>query len=323
MRLWHLMVLAAAPGLSGGADWLQEPGYIVAREGGRWVVQKPAPGGQPPLVISRHPRREAAEFRAKALPRVRFSGLFVRFDPRTHARTVIADWTAEEDARRIDADLRGILSRFAPAAAREFLPSTPLYMARLSGATGHTAEDSGDATRFVIYLDPFRATGRLHAAATIAHELAHVQRYRARGFHANRAAAVLTRRDFVLLGLADEFAAFQAEAGMVRAFLENLENAEARRAAREALRKPELRWPPALIAMLGSGERTEAEARRQIVLDVERIAGRYWDSRHGDALDPSLRAPIHDWYTGSREWRQIAAQRPQFTFRRTDSWPSP
>jgi hypothetical protein len=240
--------------------------------------------------------------------------LFVRFDPATYNRTVIADWTSQEDAREVEADVRGILQRFAPAGLQALLQSTPLYMARLFGATGHTAEESSDPTRFVIYLDPFRATGRLHGAATLVHELTHVQRFRARGFHANRAAAVLPKQDFVLLGLADEFAAYQAEANLVRSFLEAEANREVRRAIRDAMRKPELRWPVALNVMLGiegppDPERRVIEARRQVVLDLARTAGSYWHSRRLDSLDPAQRETIRNWYEGSREWKEIAAGR--------------
>jgi hypothetical protein len=187
-------------------------------------------------------------------------------------------------------------------------------MARLYGATGHTAEESTDHARFVIYLDPFRATGRLHVAATLIHELTHLERYRARGFHANRAAAVLPRSDFVLLGLADEFAAYQAEASLVRSFLVSQAKEEAHRAARDAMRNPELNWPLALTLMLGvegppEEPRRTIEARRQVLLDLAHTAGSYWDARHKDVLDPLIRETIRNWYKRSSEWQQITAER--------------
>jgi hypothetical protein len=165
----------------------------------------------------------------------------------------------------------------------------------------------------VIYLDPFRATGRLHAAATLVHELAHLKRYRARRFHANRAAAVLPKEDFVLLGLADEFAAYQSEANLVRSFL-NSQTYMVRSAARDAIRNPELNWPLALRMILGfEGPREQAlrmmAARREVVLDLRRNAGVYWDSRQLDVIDPLLRETIRDWYERSREWKEISAQR--------------
>ena len=93
--------------------------------------------------------------------------MFVRFDPATNARTAIADWTGQEDAQQVDADVREIVngSRQSGPVPCALLQSTPVYMARLSGATGHTAEDGSDDARFIIYVDPFRATGRLHAAS--------------------------------------------------------------------------------------------------------------------------------------------------------------
>jgi hypothetical protein len=330
MPLLHPIALLGALVLLDVPVLLQEPDYAVASDGDRWVVQKPRPGVRQPFAISEHRDRSAAELRRKTLPRLRFAGLFVRFDPVTFARAVIADWTAQEDAQDIQADIRGILNRFAPAGSPALLQSTPLYMARLFGATGHTAEETADHTRFVIYLDPFRATGRLHAAATLIHELAHVERFRARGFHTNRAAGVLPKRDFVLLGLADELAAYQAEAGMVRSFLDSQANGEARRASGDAMRKPELGWPVALTVMLGfegppDAARRILEARRQVILDLERIAGSYWDSRRTDPLDPLLRQRIRNWYQGSREWNEIAAERPEWRkaeeLRRSDSAP--
>ena len=295
-------------------DFLREPGYEVIRHGDGWAVQKPGVGGRQPLTLSKHPNRNAAELRRKSLPLLRLNGLFVRFDPATYARSVIADWTDQEDARHIETDVREIVSRFAPAEVRALLQSTPVYMARLSGATGHTAEESTDHGRFVIYVDPFRATGRLHAASTLLHELTHLERYRARGFHANRAAAVLTKEDFVLLGLADEFTAFQAEANLVRSFLDSHAREDLRRAARDAFRDPELNWPLAVTVMLGfEGPPDEArrmmEARRHVVQDVKRRAGTYWDARHADMINPMLRQTIRTWYQHSREWKQFSAQR--------------
>ena len=293
---------------------LQEPDYSVMRDSDGWVLQKPGVGAWPPLTISWHQDRSGAEFRKRSLPRLRLNGLFVRFDPATYNRTVIADWTGQQDAQQVEADVRSIVNRFAPAEAQALLQSTPLYMARLSGATGHTAEESADYGRLVIYLDPFRATGRLHAAATLVHELAHLERYRARRFHANRAAAVLTKEDFVLLGLADEFAAYQAEANLVRSFLNSQTTYEVRSAARDAIRNPELSWPLALRVMLGfEGPREQAlqimAARREVVQDLQQNAAGYWDSRQLDVIDPSLRETIHDWYKRSREWKEISAQR--------------
>lgn len=313
MRLLHSVTLLGALAVPEVPYVLHEPDYVVAKEGERWAVRKPGPGAWSGFLISQHQDRNAAESERKALPRLRLSGLFVRFDPVTYTRTAIADWAGEEDAREADAAVRGILNRFAPAGPRALLETTPLYMARLFGATGHTAEESGDHTRFVIYLDPFRATGRLHAAATLLHELTHVERYRARGFHVNRAAALLPKRDFVLLGLADEFAAYVAEANMVRSFLNDPANAAALHAAGKMMVKPELRWPLALTVMLGFGEPAEparrtSEARRQVVLDLARVAASYWDSRHKDFLNPRLRQTVRDWHQSSREWKEIAAE---------------
>jgi hypothetical protein len=297
------------------ADILREPDYFVERDKDRWVVRKPGGGARQPFTISEHQERGAAERHKRLLPRLRFGGLFVRFNPATFERTMLADWSAHEDGRAIAADVRDILNRFAPAEAAGVLESTPLYLARLFGATGHTAEESTDSARFVIYLDPFRATGRLHAAATLTHEATHAGRYRARGFHANRAAAVLPKRDFVLLGLADEYAAYEAEASLVRAFIGSLGDEDGRRAARDAIVDPGLGWPAALAVMLGfEGPREESrramETRRQVTLDIAEKAGAYWDSRHGDALDPALRQTIRNWYEHSGEWKEIAAERP-------------
>jgi hypothetical protein len=315
MPLLHIIALAGAMAALEVPHWLREPDYEIAKDGDLWVLRKPGRGSRPPLAISRHPDRKAAEMRRRVLPRLRLGGLFVRYDPATQARTVIADWTGLADSREIESDVREILNRFAPAGPPALLPSTPLYLARLFGATGHTAEESTDRTRVAIHLDPFRATGRLHAAATILHELTHVERFRARGFHANRAAATLTKQDFVLLGLADEFAAYQAEADLVRSFLGGQPDREASRTAARAMRDPELRWPLALRVLLGfegpaDQDRRMREARRQVVLDLEGIAGRYWQSRHTDPLDPALGRRISDWRLRSSDWEEIATQRP-------------
>jgi hypothetical protein len=295
------------------ADLLREPDYSVVREDGGWAVRKPGTEGGEPVTISHHSDRSAAELRTRTLPRVRLSRLFVRFDPATSGRTVIADWTGEADAGKIEADLRDVFDRFAPAKKREFLRSTPIYMARLFGASGHTAEESTDFSRFVVYLDPFRATGRLHAAATLIHEFTHLERYSARGFHANRAAAVLPKQDFVLLGLVDELAAYQAEADLVRSFLASLATDEQRSSAQAAINNPELRWPLALTFIAGingpAGRRRMTGARHQVLLDLAENAGRYWDARHADPLNPELEERIRKWYVRSPEWKRITAER--------------
>jgi hypothetical protein len=298
-------------------DLLREPDYAVVRHGDRWILQKPGVGGRQPFTISEHTDRGAAELRRRSLPRLRLESLFVRFDPASGLRTPIADWTDRNDAQEISADIREVVDRFAPRGTLARLQATPVFMARLFGATGHTAEEPDDFTRFVILLDPFRATGRLHAASTLIHELTHVERYRARGFHANRAAAAMPKRDFVLLGLADEFAAFHAEANLVRSFLDGRAKQEVRQAIAAAIRDPELRWPLALTVMLGfegpSDEvRRLGEVRRHVVLDLARNAGAYWEARHNDILDPVLRHTIRDWYEDSREWREIRSERAEW-----------
>jgi hypothetical protein len=298
-------------------DLLREPGYIITKEGHYWAVRKPGMGSRLPVTISQHRHRSAAELRKRSLPRLRLDGLFVRFDPATFERTVIADWTDQEDAQAIGADVREILNRFAPAGILALLQSTPVYVARLFGATGHTAEESTDPTQFVIYMDPFRATGRLHAASTLLHELTHLERYRTRGFHANRAAAVLPKADFVLLGLADEFGAYQAEANLVRSLFDSHAKAKPGHQAGEGIGDEELSWPLAVKVLLGlEGPSDEAnrimEARRQVVLDLARTAGHYWDARHTDPIDPKLRQMIQNWHESSREWKEIDAERPEW-----------
>jgi hypothetical protein len=314
MSLLHSIALLVAMLPLNVQDVLQEPDYSVAKVGDHWIVQKPRVGGRQPVTISQHHDRSAAELRKRSLPRLRLNGMFVQFDPATYARTVIADWTGHQDAQQIDADVREIVTRFAPAGVQALLQSTRVYMARLSGATGHTAEESTDHASFVIYLDPFRATGRLHAAATLVHELTHLERYRAHGFHVNRAAAVLPKADFILLGLADEFAAYQAEANLVRSFIDSHVKEELPRAARDAISNPELNWPLALAVMLGfegpyDQMRRIMEARRQVVLDIATPGGRYWDSRHMDLIDPRLGQTIRQWYKHSREWKVISSER--------------
>ena len=171
----------------------------------------------------------------KTLPRLRLNRALVEFNPLTRQRTLIADWKDQGDAQEIEADIQALLDRFAPPPAKALLSSIPLYQARLSGATGHTAEEWNDRQSFVIYLDPFRATGRLHAASTLLHELSHVERYRMRGFHGNRAAAVLPKPDFILLGASDELAAYQAEAMFITSFLNSIASEALRRTVSTAM----------------------------------------------------------------------------------------
>jgi hypothetical protein len=300
---------------------LREPDYFVRREAGMWMVRKPrlrvllsgdgvSPGS---WLVFQSENRAAVEERRRVLPRLRLSRPLVQFNPVSRRRTLLEDWTRQEDAQEAEADIQAIVNAFARDPAQALFASTPVYLASLNGASGHTAEDSGEHTRYVVYLDPFRATGRLHAASTLVHELSHVDCYRKRGFHANRAAAVLPREDFVLLGSADELAAYEAEAALIESFLNSMPGRDAP-ALRKAMLSVDLRWPPALTLLLGVeapnnvAERFH-EAREQIVLDVQRQAQRYWDLHHRDRLDTGLEGTIRSWYSESPEWRDIAGQR--------------
>ncbi len=284
---------------------LREPAYFLEKERNGWRVTKPrldAPSQA--WIVFESPRRSTAEQRASGLPRIRLNRALVRFDPATRKRTAVADWTGQRDAEEVESAVRALLMRFAPPAAQELFAQTPLYMARLYAASGHTAEEPDDWRRFVVYLDPYRATGRLHAASTLVHELAHVERYLARGFHANRAAGILPKADFILLGLVDELAGYCAEAAFVGAYLETSDEAEA---ILDAMPSPELRWPPAVIALL-----RKQDARAQVMLDLASQAARYWEAHRADRLDPALEAAIREWYARSPEWKAIAAQRGDF-----------
>ncbi len=277
---------------------LWEPAYFVEKERDVWRVKKPrldAPSQA--WTIFESPRRPTAEQRARGLPRVRLNRGLVRFNPATRERTPVADWTGQPDAEEVEAAIRALLGRFAPPAAQALFAQTPLYLARLYAASGHTAEEPDDFRRFVVYLDPYRATGRLHAASTLVHELSHVERYRARGFHANRAAAVLPQRDFILLGLVDELDGYRAEAAFVEAYLEA--SKEPAR-IREAMTSPDLRWPPAVIALL-----RKQDARTQVMLDVASRAARYWEAHRTDRLDPAIEELIREWRSRSPEWKAI------------------
>lgn len=325
----HLLLAAISltPPLdpTGVPTLLREPDYFVEDAGGLWRVRKPrlwvlqhASSPPPePWTIFEDQRRAAAEGRRNALPRLRLNRPLVAFNPLTQRRTILEDWTGQSDAREIETEVHALLGRFAPPAPSA-LSATPVYMARLNGASGHTAEEPDDPRRFVIYLDPFRATGRLHAASTLVHELSHVGRYRARGFHANRAAPIFPKADFILLGAADELAAYQAEANFIRSALKGVPAEKLRQAVRNAMPSAELRWPPALVLLLGFGRPPGApsntpdridEVRRQIVLDLLAAAVRYWDLHHNDPLPPALQAAIRRWYLRSPEWSAIAAQR--------------
>jgi hypothetical protein len=302
--------------------FLQEPSYFIEKQGDKWAVKKPrlrvlevaeSPSPQAWTIIE-DSQRAVVERRMKTLPRLRLNRALVEFNPLTRQRTLIADWKDQGDAQEIEADIQALLDRFAPPAPKALLSSIPLYQARLSGATGHTAEEWNDRQSFVIYLDPFRATGRLHAASTLIHELSHIERYRMRGFHGNRAAAVLPKPDFILLGASDELASYQAEAMFIASFLNSIASEALRRTVSTAMPSSQLRWPTALTVLLGfegpsdPAERIKA-ARARILFELESQAGRYWDIHHKDSLAPALAATIRIWYSQSREWRGIAAQR--------------
>src|SRR5687768_13363253 len=301
--------------------FLQEPGYFIDKQGGKWAIKKPKlrvlPISQIPSpeawTIFEHTQRTTVEERKKALPRLRLNREFVAFNPLTRQRTLLEDWKDQSDAQEIEADIQAILSRFAPAPAATSFSSIPLYMARLSGASGHTAEEWNDDQRFVIYIDPFRATGRLHAASTLVHEVSHVERYRRRGFHGNRAAVVLSKEDFILLGAYDELAAYRAEVALLTSFLNSITSEALRRAVISAMSSVQLRWPATLRLLLGfedspdSGEQL-TEARKRILRELGSQAGRYWDNHHRDTLTPALLATIRSWYSQSQEWSDIVAQ---------------
>jgi hypothetical protein len=301
--------------------FLQEPGYFIEKKVGKWAMKKPKlrvlqisqiPSPQA-WTIFEDTQRTTVEERKKALPHLRLNREFVAFNPLTRQRTLLEDWTDQGDAQEIEADIHAILDRFAPAAATTSLSSIPLYMSRLSGASGHTAEEWNDHQRFVIYIDPFRATGRLHAASTLVHELSHVEHYRMRGFHGNRAAVVLPKEDFILLGASDELAAYRAEVALITSCLNSITSESLRRAVNTAMPSVQLRWPTTLSLLLGfegppDPREQLKEARKRILLELWSQAGRYWDSHHRDTLNPALLATIRHWYSQSREWSDIVAQ---------------
>ena len=131
---------------------LREPDYAVVKDGERWVVQKPRDGGRQSVTISQHRDRAAAEFRKRSLPRLRLRGLFMRFDPATNERSLIADWTAQEDARRIvwsgpaALQMRWPARAFAPQAALsvryqlDAAPTAPLRLRGLGTGQGTTID---------------------------------------------------------------------------------------------------------------------------------------------------------------------------------------
>ncbi|MCL4852224.1 MAG: hypothetical protein KJZ78_12690 [Bryobacteraceae bacterium] len=311
--------------VSGIPALLQEPGYFIETAGGKWRVRKPGirifdPVGSKPAeawTVFEDTRQDMVEWRKEALPKLRLNRALVRFDPITRRRTLVEDWTRESDALEIEADVRALLERFAAPDVLALFSSTPLYMARLNGASGHTAEEWNDQQRFVIYIDPFRATGRLHAASTLVHELSHAASYWKRGFHANRAVSVLSRSDFILLGVSDEFAAYEAEAAFIESFVNSVRSDEDRGTIARLMTLPELRWPTGLIELLGFGRSPEAgarrgEARKHVVLDLDRQAARYWDAYHKRELSASVEAAIRDWYVHSPEWKDIAGKRDEW-----------
>ena len=305
-----LLVQTAA---SNGDLLLREPGYFIDKQGEIWRLRKPRLRTGPAWSVFEDTFFAAVEQQKRTLPRLRLNRPLVSYHPGTGQRSTVADWSGADDATEVEADVQDLLQRHAPPFARPMLAATPIYMARLNGASGHTAEEWREPGRFVIYLDPFRATGRLHAASTIVHELAHVHRYQSRGFHANRASSVLPQADFVLLGLEDESAAFEAEAQFIRSFFNTL-SAPQQGSFSRAMPAADLRWPMALTLMLGFEGPADAAARiteagRQIRLDLRQQAERYWDLHHADHLDPALAKTIADWYAGSPEWSEISKQR--------------
>jgi hypothetical protein len=315
---------AAAPEL------LEEPGYFID-QGDKWRLRKPKLRVLEPQresleawKIFEDENRASVERRMKTLPRLRLNRALVSYNPITRQRTTIEDWTGENDSREIEADIQSLIQRFAPTGVRELLPAAPLYMARLNGAAGHTAEEPSDARKFVIYLDPFEATGRLHAASTLVHELSHLERYRRRGFHANRSAAVLSKADFILLGAVDELAGYQAEAALIEAFLKSTPSDVVSRAVRKWMPLAHLRWPLPLRLLLGYEGQAERpsrmkKAREQVVLELQSQASRYWDFHHKDSLDPALAATIREWYAASQEWKEISGQRREWIDAVTDA----
>jgi hypothetical protein len=197
---------------------LREPNLEVRPvAGGRFAIGKPTYGLFDTTVrpdaaftkIQEFASEAAARAAMEKLPRVRLPAkLTFSLEPGKPLERLSAseqlDWSSDADAVRLKSQLDA-LSGPSPLFASFSSLKFRVMQAKLRGIEGIHLEDPDRPGESLILLDPFQTPGLLAMAANLVHELTHARQFQDRGFLVQDTAPQLSKDEFCLLYLEDEF----------------------------------------------------------------------------------------------------------------------
>jgi hypothetical protein len=162
-------------------------------------------------------RAEAEAAKAK-LPKLRLPGrLRIQIDG-SGAQSRLReseqfDWTADQDALRSRARFEQLLGSLPSFNALMNTTSVKQTLARLPGDTlGMHQPDPADPAKSIIYIDPFQVQhGVVELVCTYIHELTHASTMQRRGFVSANLASLISKDEYIVLVLEEEFSGFMAE----------------------------------------------------------------------------------------------------------------
>lgn len=210
---------------------LKEPEYEIRKTAaGKFQLGKPdfgimdvaiSPGAPFTLVQEFGNESDAVAFKAR-LPAMTLPAKFeveIQPDGRATALPVSAraDWTTSADALKTSERLKLVLDRIPLTSTLPDGTTVRLSLAKLP--KDHMAQFHGGPNP-TVFVDPFQASkGVLGLAAEYVHELTHAGFFQRRGFSGTGLPKLLTRDEYVLAVLDEEYAAFKNEAEAIRQFL--------------------------------------------------------------------------------------------------------
>jgi hypothetical protein len=212
--------------------FLREPDFEIREHSGRFQVGKPNYGifdatvlpSAPFTVIGEFATRPEADKFIHGIPKVRLPAqLLTEVHPNGSVSSLPAsrqfNWTTDPDARNIADRLTDFLNHIPLGATLPGPPNVVLNLAILPDPA-QTRPDPANPNRAIVLIDPFQISqGVLELCATYVHELTHAQFYQRRGFPPAELTSLLSRDDYLLVNLDEEFSCFKNEVTAVQQFL--------------------------------------------------------------------------------------------------------
>jgi hypothetical protein len=303
---------------------LSEPAYRVRQDSvsGRFQLGKPGYEIFDEAVLSSAPFIVIQEFTAQAdadamrvkLPPIRFPGrLQVQIIDGNSSQLPAeqqADWTNAPDAQEARRHLAETLDKIPLINSLPDQTQVSVGLARLErGTMAHFSANPADVTKGLLRVDPFQCSrGILGLAVTYIHELTHAQYFYRRKFTLPGLVPLITREDYVLIGLDEEFAAYQNEVIAVKQFLSAIPPAVAARFQDQitaAIDRPTAFYVSSATA--GLAPATLDRMARQTTADTYRLQyGKEYDDAKSQ---PPINSPEAARWINSPEWVSIQATR--------------